>query len=150
MSKGIIQVTPSPWTFSIVFISKKRRIESPPPPIKKAQFQPPSKLRLLSYSLQYSQYQILFKVIETIVSTCCLYHGFLYQLVAQNPVRTYQVNQAFRFVSKAFRFIDRVVKSDFFQKSVILLQTCATCSELPSNISTMVLIFIKTNFQRAR
>ena len=39
---------------------------------------------------------------------------------------------------KAFDKFERSHKSEiFYQKSPIILQTCATCSEFPSNISTM-------------
>ena len=39
---------------------------------------------------------------------------------------------------KAFGYIDRVVKSDFFRKRPILLDMCATCFDLPSYISTFL------------
>ena len=39
---------------------------------------------------------------------------------------------------KAFGYIDKVVKSDFFSRKIpILLHTCASCSELPSYIGNM-------------
>ena len=37
----------------------------------------------------------------------------------------------FDLLKAAFGDIDRVVKSDFFQKLSILLRTCVTCSEVP-------------------
>ena len=46
-------------------------------------------------------------------------------MVAQSAVRTYGVNQ--------------ILRSDFFRKRLILLLICATCSELKSNVSTMIL-----------
>ena len=47
---------------------------------------------------------------------------------------TYGINQLFRFVDG----IRSHRKSrHFFRKRLILLHTCATCSELPSYISTM-------------
>ena len=40
---------------------------------------------------------------------------------------------------KAFGYIERVVKSDFFrsENAFFLHQTCVTCSEQPSHIKTM-------------
>ena len=43
---------------------------------------------------------------------------------------------------KAFGYIERVVKSDFFRIRPILHHSCATCPELPSYISTMKLPFL--------
>ena len=49
-----------------------------------------------------------------------------------------EVNQVFRFVEGIwFGYIKKVVKSDFFTEKPILLDMCATCSKLPSYISTM-------------
>ena len=45
---------------------------------------------------------------------------------------------------KAFVYIERVLKSDFFQKFT-LHHTCASCSKLPSYISTMQLPIYKLN-----
>ena len=43
---------------------------------------------------------------------------------------------------KAFDYLESHYKSDFFsQKRPIFFHACATCSELPSNISTMYLTF---------
>ena len=55
-------------------------------------------------------------------------------MVAQNTLRKYEVNQVFGFV-KASGYIDREVKSE---KKNFFLYAGATCSELPSNISKMI------------
>ena len=56
-------------------------------------------------------------------------------------MRTYGVNFD---LLKAFVYIKRVVKSDFFsfRKRPLSHQTCATCSELPTYISTMIIIMV--------
>ena len=57
---------------------------------------------------------------------------------AQIPVRTYGDNQVFRFI-KGIRLHRQSRQIRFFsRKRPALLYTCATCSELPSYISTMV------------
>ena len=59
-------------------------------------------------------------------------------MVAHFTMRTYGVNQAFRFFSGIW-YMERVIKPDFFSRNrPILYYTCATCSELPSYIKTMI------------
>ena len=73
-----------------------------------------------------------------IISLFTTYIMFLYEMVDHFTMRTYGVNQTFRFVLNAFGYIERVVKSEFFfRKRPILHHTCAKRSELPSYISTM-------------
>ena len=57
-------------------------------------------------------------------------------MVAQNTVRTYGVNQVFRFV-KGIWLHRKSCQIRFIWKRPILLHTCATSSEVPSYISTM-------------
>ena len=53
---------------------------------------------------------------------------YLYQMVAQNTVvRSYGVNQVFRFV-KGFGYIERVVKTDFFPEMACFTTYVHTCS----------------------
>ena len=57
-------------------------------------------------------------------------------MVAHNTVRTYGVNRVFRLVEGIWLHrMGRQIR--FFWERPILLHTCATCSELPSYISTM-------------
>ena len=60
------------------------------------------------------------------------YHG-TDKLVTQNMLRTYEVNQTFGFVEGIWlhRQIGEILL-------YIFLHVCVTCSELPSNISTIV------------
>ena len=60
-------------------------------------------------------------------------------MVEQFTMRTYGVNRAFDLL-KAFCYIERAVKSDFFWKRPNFRHTCATCSEPSFYISTIVLI----------
>ena len=61
-------------------------------------------------------------------------------MVPHFTMRTYGVNQEFD-LKKAFGYIERVVKSDFYLgKYLFLHHACATRSEQPSNIKTMVLL----------
>ena len=60
----------------------------------------------------------------------------IYQMVAQNTVRTYGVNQVFRFVKGIWLHRQSRQIRFFSRKRTILLHTCATCSELPSCIIT--------------
>ena len=59
-------------------------------------------------------------------------------MVAQNMLRTYQVKWV--FPRKRLRFDDYFVITKCLQQIEIssLLHMCAPCSELPSNISTLV------------
>ena len=59
-------------------------------------------------------------------------------MVAQNTVRTYGVNQVFRFVEGIWLHRNRKSLQIRFRKRSILLPTCATCFELPSYTSTMM------------
>ena len=57
------------------------------------------------------------------------------KMVAQNTVRTYGVNQFFfQFVTGIRLHRQSRQNRICFLKIPILLHTCATCSELPSNI----------------
>ena len=68
---------------------------------------------------------------------CLVGPCYLYYMEAQNTVRTYGLNQVFRFVKGIW--LHRNSRIIFFsRKRPILLHMCATCSELPSYISTMV------------
>ena len=58
-------------------------------------------------------------------------------MVALFTMRTYGVNQVFRFVEGIWLHRKSCQVSFNFRKRPILLYTCATCSELPSYISTM-------------
>ena len=50
------------------------------------------------------------------------------EMVAHFTMRTYGVNQVFRFV-EGIGHIERIVKSDFFSlKKDLFFHTCATCS----------------------
>ena len=61
---------------------------------------------------------------------------FLYYMVAHFTLRKYGVKQAFRFFEGIWLHRkSRQIR--FFRKRPILHHTCATCSELPSYISTM-------------
>ena len=55
-------------------------------------------------------------------------------MVAHSTMRTQGLNQAFRFVEGIWLHQIRF----FLQKIPVLLDTCATCSELPSYTSTMI------------
>ena len=57
-------------------------------------------------------------------------------MVAHFSMRTYGLDQAFVDLLKAFGYIERIVKF-LCRKRHILHHTCVTCSEPPSNISTM-------------
>ena len=60
-------------------------------------------------------------------------------MVAHFTMGTYGVNQAFRFVEGIwFMIYDMSSNLIFFRKKPILHHTCATCSEQPSYISSMV------------
>ena len=64
-------------------------------------------------------------------------------MVAHFTMRKYGLNQDFDLL-KAYDYIERVVASDFFfRKSPFLHHTCATCSEQPSHIKTMIYTHIK-------
>ena len=73
-------------------------------------------------------------------------------MVAQNTVRTYGINQIFRFVEGIWLHRKTRQTRRKFQEKTILHYTCATYSELPSNIRTMTTtkcIFIcQTDFPR--
>ena len=59
-------------------------------------------------------------------------------MVAENSVRTYGVNNLFRFVKGIWLHRQtRYIRFFFSRNSHVLLHTCATFSELPSYISTM-------------
>ena len=58
-------------------------------------------------------------------------------MVAQLTMRTFVVIRHFDLL-KAFDYIDRAVKPVLFRKRPKLLCTCATFTELPSDISTMI------------
>ena len=60
---------------------------------------------------------------------------FLYQMVDLNAIRTFEVKQVSRFFT-AFISIDR--NSQGGQQSDTGMETCARYSELPSDVSTMV------------
>ena len=62
---------------------------------------------------------------------------YLYRMVAQNVWGTYEVKYAF---SKKTDLTTLSMQSDAFNKSKYLIYMCVPCSELPSNISTMVLV----------
>ena len=72
-----------------------------------------------------------------VIYICIYIPWFLYQMVAHFTMRTYGVNQEFRFAegiwlhrkSRQIRF--------FFGKDLSLHHTCATCSEQPSHIKTI-------------
>ena len=66
----------------------------------------------------------------------CLILCYLFYMVAQNMMRTYGVNQVFRFVEAIL--LHRVKSDFFFGKGPILQHTCATCSELLYHKRTMV------------
>ena len=68
---------------------------------------------------------------------CSLYNQpwYLYMMVLQNTVHTYWIRYLDLF--RAFGYIERVVKSAFWEKKHILLHTCAKRYELPSYISNM-------------
>ena len=60
-------------------------------------------------------------------------------MVAQFTLRKYGVNQTFRFI-EGIRLYRSVVTTDFFLGKVLCVDhTSATCSDLPSYISTMLL-----------
>ena len=59
-------------------------------------------------------------------------------MVAHFTMRTYVVNQEFRFVKGIWLMTERIVKFEKNRKRPIFTSyTCATCSELPSFISIM-------------
>ena len=60
-------------------------------------------------------------------------------MVVHFTIRTHEVQTKNFDLLKAFGYIERVVKSDFFFR-VFFYHACATCSDLPSYISPMVLI----------
>ena len=60
-------------------------------------------------------------------------------MVAQNTVRTHGVNPVFRFVEGIRLHRKRRQIQFSIRKRPIFLHACATCSELPSNASTMML-----------
>ena len=65
---------------------------------------------------------------------------FLYLMVVHFTMRTYGVNQEVRFV-KGIWLYQKILKINFFflsREMPILQHTCATCSQPPSYISTMV------------
>jgi len=60
-------------------------------------------------------------------------------MVAHFTMRTYGENQVLRFVEGVWLHRkNRLIIFFFSRKRPILLHTCATCSELPSNMNTMV------------
>ena len=64
----------------------------------------------------------------------------LYQMVAHFTMRTYGVNLEFRFVEGiSVHRKSRKIRV-FSWKCPILHHTCATCSELPSYMSTMTML----------
>ena len=62
---------------------------------------------------------------------------FSYEMVAHFTMRTYGVNEAFRFVEGTWLHRKSHQIRFFVRKRPILHHTFATCSELPSYISTM-------------
>ena len=66
-------------------------------------------------------------------------------MVAHFAVRTYRVNQEFRFVKGSWlQRKNRQIRYNF-RKLPISHHTCATCSDLPSYISTMNIAVIQFN-----
>ena len=61
-------------------------------------------------------------------------------MVAYFTMRTHGVNQAFRFVEGIWLHRKRRQSVIFTRKDPIFFHACATCNELPSNISTMAYI----------
>ena len=67
------------------------------------------------------------------------YHAwYIYRMVAQNTVRTYGVNQAFRFVEGTWLHRQsRQIRFRKIRKRPIFPNMCATCCELPSYMCTL-------------
>ena len=59
----------------------------------------------------------------------------------RNRCARVEINQQI-YQLQAFLQVDSSCKFDFFSKSLVFLHKCATCSESPSNVSTMVKRFI--------
>ena len=95
-------------------------------------FYPKSRLRKLKNNCRI--------IWETLFQYICLFAScFLYQMVAHFTLRPNGVNQAFRFVQGIWlHWKSRQIR----KKKPILHHTCATWSELPSYISSMVCLVI--------
>ena len=63
---------------------------------------------------------------------------FYTSMVVHFTMRTYGVNQAFRFVEDNWSYQQSRQTRFFFLGILIFHHTCASCSELPSYISTII------------